>query len=150
MPKPKKQPIPKPKPKSKPPVKEKYITPDELEVYWEEYKQWVIENPFKVQDYVGKDGVEVFRLRQRPLLQQRFFSWVRANKGHVVHQYFDNLRGAYNSYLGIVTRINEERQSDQIEGGMVGIYNQQLTAKLNGLIDKQETKIITEQPFFGD
>ena len=148
MPKPKKQAIPKPK--SKPPIKEKYITPDELEQYWEEYKQWVIENPIKIQDFVGKDGNEVYRLRQRPLLQDRFYSWVRSNKGHVVHQYFDNLKGAYNSYLGIITRIKEEWKSDQIEGGMVGIYNQQLTAKLNGLIDKQETKIITEQPFFGD
>jgi hypothetical protein len=52
--------------------------------------------------------------------------------------------------LGIVTRIREEWQADQIEGGMVGIYNQQLTAKLNGLIDKQETKIISEMPLFGD
>ena len=146
MPKPK----PKPKPKSKPPVKQKYITPDELEQYWEEYKQWVNDNPIKIQDFVGKDGNEVFRLKQRPLLQQRFFSWVRANKGHVIHQYFDNPKGAYNSYLGVVTRIKDEWQSDQLEGGMVGIYNQQLTAKLNGLIDKQETKIIAEQPFFGD
>jgi hypothetical protein len=148
MAKPKKQ--AEPKPRSKPPVKEKYITPDDLAEYWEEYKEWVFYNPIKIQDFVGKDGVEVFRLRQRPLLVTRFFSWVRANKGHLVHQYFDNLKGAYNSYLGVVTRIREDWQADQIEGGMVGIYNQQLTAKLNGLIDKQETKIITEQPLFGD
>ena len=69
MAKPKKQVITKTR--SKPPIKEKYLTPDELDVYWEEYKQWVIDNPIKVQDYVGKDGVEVFRLKQRPLLQDR-------------------------------------------------------------------------------
>ena len=146
MPKPKKE----QKPRSKPPIKEKYITPDELADFWEEYKQWVESNPIRIQDFVGKDGVEVFRLRQRPLLQMRFYTWVRAEKGMCVRQYFDNSKGAYDSYLAIVTRVREEWQSDQIEGGMVGIYNQQLTAKLNGLIDKQETKIITEQPLFGD
>jgi len=135
---------------NKPPVKEKYITPDELLSYWNQYKQWVRSNPIRVQDFVGKDGEEVYRLKQRPLLQNRFYQWVRDTKGHEVHQYIENTKGAYDAYLGIVTHIRNDWQADQIEGGMVGIYNQQLTAKLNGLIDKQETKIVTEQPLFGD
>lgn len=30
-----------------------YVTPEELEAYFERYKEWVANNPILVQDYVG-------------------------------------------------------------------------------------------------
>jgi hypothetical protein len=33
---------------------------------------------------------------------------------------------------------------------MAGIYNPSITQRLNNLVEKNETKVHVEQPFFGD
>ena len=131
-----------------PPLKQKYIeTPEKLLEYWEEYKLWTIQNPIKVQDFVGKDGDEVFRLRQRPLTQQRFETWAKNNHNVTIGNYFDNKDGAYDAYYAVCSHIIKERTADQIEGGMVGIYNPSITQRLNNLKEKTEQTNI-EQPLF--
>lgn len=117
-------------------------SPDELLAMWEQYKQWTLENPIRVQDFVGKDGDEVYRLKQRPLTQQRFETFCADKYGVTVHQYFDNAGGSYNDFLAVCSRIVKERQADQIEGGMAGIYNPSITQRLNGLTEqvKQDGK----------
>ena len=126
--------------KSKPPIKEKYIeTPEKLLSFWGDYKQWTESNPIKVHDYVGKDGDEVYRLRQRPLTQQRFETWVKNEYGVTIGQYFDNPDNRYAAYIAVCSHIRAERTADQIEGGMAGIYNPSITQRLNGLVDKVET-----------
>ena len=134
--------------KSKPPIKEKYIeTPEKLLGFWHEYKQWTEENPIRVQDFVGKDGDEVYRLRQRPLTQQRFETWVWNKYQITIGQYFDNPDNRYQSYVAVCSHIRAERTADQIEGGMAGIYNPSITQRLNGLTEKiHQTNI--EQPLF--
>lgn len=119
--------------------KHKYIeTPDRLLQYWEEYKQWVKSNPIIVKDWVGKDAETVFREKERPLTQQGFEGWMYREKQITVGQYFDNKDKAYDEYVAICSHIARERQADQIEGGMVGIYNPSITQRLNGLTDKKE------------
>jgi len=115
----------------------KYIeTPERLLKYWDEYVAWCKSNPIKVQDFVGKDGEEVYRLKERPLTQSRFESWMYKEKGFHVSQYFDNKDKAYNDFVAICTHIRNERMADQIEGGMAGIYNPSITQRLNGLVEK--------------
>ena len=119
--------------------KHKYIeTPERLLAYWDEYVLWVKANPIKVQDYVGKDGEMVYRDKERPLTQQRFESWMYRTYGIWVHQYFKNQDNLYTEYMPICSHIKNERQSDQIEGGMAGIYNPSITQRLNGLVEKKE------------
>lgn len=113
------------------------------------YKDWVKSNPILVHDYVGKDGVEVFRQRERPLIMEGFEVWLMDN-GYVgypdLSSYFD---GTHKEFLHISARIRNTIRQEQVSGGMAGIYNPSLTARINGLTDKQEVKF-SEQPLFGD
>jgi hypothetical protein len=115
----------------------KYIeSPEKLLEYWEEYAAWCKSNPIRVQDFVGKDGEEVYRLKERPLTQSRFESWMYKEKKITVGQYFDNKDKAYGEFVAICSHIRNERMADQIEGGMAGIYNPSITQRLNGLVEK--------------
>lgn len=122
--------------KNIPPIKEKYIeTPEKLLSFWEEYKQWTNSNPIRVQDFVGKDGDEVYRLRQRPLTLERFQTRIRSLHGFTIMHYFENTLGAYNAYSAVCSHIKEERRADHIEGGMAGIYNPSITQRLNNITE---------------
>jgi hypothetical protein len=65
-----------------------------------------------------------------------------------VHHYIKNTEGAYEEFCPISTHIKREIRQDQINGGLVGQYNANLTARLNGLTEKTENTIVTEQPLF--
>ena len=128
-------------------AKHKYIeTPEKMWELFEEYKNQIKTNPIKVQDYVGKDGDMVYRDRERPLTIEGFQNYCRRNIG-CVHDYFANTNKAYDDYSSICRAIRDEIRQDQIEGGMVNIYNPSITQRLNNLTDKVETTII-EQPLF--
>ena len=114
-----------------------YVTPEELEAYFEQYKQWVDENPILVQDYVGKDGTEVNRKKNRPLTFDGFEIWLRKNsKIKCCQHILDNVKSAYNDFIDVARYIKSSVKADQIEGGMAGIYNPNITARLNGLTEK--------------
>ena len=114
-----------------------YVTPDELEAYFEQYKEWVANNPILVQDYVGKDGTEVDRKKNRPLTFDGFEIWLRKNsKIKCCQHILDNVKSAYNDFIDVARYIKSSVKADQIEGGMAGIYNPNITARLNGLTEK--------------
>lgn len=118
-------------------TKQIYITPEELEAYFEKYKAWVAANPILVQDYVGKDGKEVDRKRQRPLTIDGFEIWLRHNgKIKSCQHILDNVNSAYGDFIEVARYIKSSIKNDQVEGGMVGIYSHSITARLNGLTEK--------------
>jgi hypothetical protein len=132
--------------------KRKYIeTPEKLLEYFEEYKKETKSNPIQVQDYVGKDAEMVYRTKERPLTIDGFEVWLfkKAIIGDLSH-YFANTNGKYDEFLTICSYIRKEVRSDQIEGGMAGIYNPSITQRLNNLVERQENTIVTEQPLFPD
>ena len=53
-----------------------------------------------------------------------------------INNYFYNVNDAYSEYTSIITRVKEKIRIDQIEGGMIGQYNSNLTARLNGLTER--------------
>jgi hypothetical protein len=125
----------------------KYITPKELSELWEGFKGTIGYDLIEVA--TGK-GVQTIKVK-KPLLRQEFEAYVYRVKGHHVHQYIDNYKGDYDEYLGIVTHMRNEWQSDQISGTLTGRYKSpNLVARINGLTDKQETTVIQEPPLFGD
>lgn len=126
-------------------------SPDSMLSYFNQYKEWVIENPIEIEDYVGKDADRVMRQKPRPLTMEGFEDWLFQNNIiDGIDQYFSNQGEAYNDFLGICRAIRRSIRKDQIEGGMAGIYNPSITQRLNGLVDKTESKIQVEQPLFGD
>lgn len=64
--------------------------------------------------------------------------------------YFDRNNESYIDYFPISSRILAEIKNDQLTGGMTMIYSQNLTARMNGLVDKSEVTEIKKQPLFPD
>lgn len=124
-------------------AKKKYIeTPELLWQYFLDYKNHVKGKPIIVKDWVGKDAVGVYREKERPLTIEGFENYLE-DEGIIsdISHYFCNLDNRYSEYVAICSRIRRAIKQDQIEGGMVGIYNPSITQRLNGLVDKKETEI---------
>lgn len=129
------------KAKPKPPTKPKYIdSPEALWQLFEEYKAWVKANPFQVEDYVGGAGKRVIRHKERPLTIEglNVYAYEKSIMSDL-KDYFSNKDGRYESYIPTIARIREAVRLDQVSGGMVGIYNANLTARLNGITENTHT-----------
>ena len=116
-------------------------TPEIMLQLFTEYCEYAKSNPIKVHDFVGKDGDEVYRLRERPLTIEGFENYCY-NKGVVsnIDRYFANTDNAYEEFRSICSRIRKTIRQDQIEGGMAGVYNPSITQRLNSLVEKSENK----------
>jgi hypothetical protein len=123
--------------------KRKYIeTPEKMWEHFISYKKEIKETPIIVKDWVGKDAVDVYRQKERPLTLEGFENWCADNDIiEDLGDYFSNKDNKYEEYSTICSRIRKAIKQDQIEGGMVGIYNPSITQRLNGLVDKKETEI---------
>lgn len=127
--------------------KTKYIeTPAKMWEYFLAYQAETKEKPILVQDFVGKDGDEVHRKKERPLTMEGFENWLfRHDIITDVSDYFENKDERYGDYVPISRAIRRMIKQDQVEGGMAGIYNPSLTARLNGLAEKTDGKLsVTE------
>ena len=115
------------------------------EVMWDlfsRYKEFAKSKPILIQDFVGKDGTEVRRERERPLTMEGFECFVMDNTEITYPNliaYFSG-KDSYSDFLSICSRIRREIRQDQISGGMAGIYNPSITQRLNGLTDSVNTK----------
>lgn len=126
----------------------KYIeNPEKMWKLFEAYRKEVKSKPRLITEYHGKDGEEKIKPLEKPLTIDGFHVFCYDRVGSV-HQYFANQDNSYTEYLSIITRIREEIRDDQISGGMVGQYNSNLTARLNGLVDKKETEVKGEPRIF--
>ena len=122
--------------------KNKYIeSPEKMWEYFESYKIEKKSNPILVQDFVGKDGDEVYRKKERPLSIDGFEVWCFDN-GIIsdLSNYFANSDNKYSDYSTICSRIRKAIKDDQIQGGMVGQYNASITQRLNGLTEKVQNE----------
>lgn len=122
--------------------KHKYIeTPERMLNLFEDYRTEVKANPKLKNDFAGKDAQEVIKKFERPLTMEGFENYVfKKGLNADLSHYFSNYEGRYTDYLAICSHIRREIRQDQIEGGMVGIYTPSITQRLNGLVEKQETK----------
>jgi len=133
-------------------AKNKYIeTPEILWRHFLDYKKSVKVKPILVKDWVGKDGNEVYKEKERPLTIEGFENYL-ADQEIIedLGDYFKNKDNRYNDYAPICSRIKRNVRQDQVEGGMVGIYNPSITQRLNSLVEKSEINVKQEQPLFGE
>ena len=116
-----------------------FKTPDELKEAWDGYKLWLhgeAQKWLKVQ-YVGKNGTRKTDAQKVPMTLEGFERYCIDNHGDV-QNYFSNYQGYYDDFTDICSRIKKEIREDQIIGGLLGFYNPSITARLNGLVDKQD------------
>ena len=126
----------------------KYIeTPEKMWELFTDYKDSVKSNPRLITEFHGKDGDEKIKPLERPLTIDGFHTYCYDLVGCIEH-YWYNTDERYSDYSTIITRIKKEIRDDQISGGMVGQYNSNLTARLNGLVDKKETEVKGEPRIF--
>jgi len=129
----------------------KIESPEKMWEYFLAYKNKIKNSPFVVTDWVGGMAKEVSRHKEKPLTLEGFSVYCFEHGiVHRIHDYFGNKNEAYNDFSEICHAIKEVIRQDQIEGGMAGIYNPSITQRLNNLVEKNETKVHVEQPFFGD
>lgn len=133
-------------------AKTKYIeSPEKLKEYFLSYEREVKNNPFLVKDWVGKDGDEVYREKEKPLTIEGFECWLAENDIiQDLGDYLKNKDNRYDDYAPICSYVKKKTRRDQIEGGMAGIFNASITQRLNGLAEQSEVTQKTEQPLFGD
>ena len=121
----------------------KYIeTPDKLWQLFEQFMSWVEANPYKVQDFVGKDGQMVYREKQRPLTWSGFEKYLYLN-GVIsdLRSYEQNDHGSYTDYLPIIARIKTICRAEIVEGAGAGVYNANIAARVAGISDKTESDV---------
>ncbi len=128
-------------------AKHKYIeSPEKMWELFVAYKAEVVNTPILIQDFVGKDGEEVYRKKPRPLTMEGFECFVMNNTDinyPDLTEYFEGSNESYKEYFPITSRIKKEIRTHQVEGGMAMIYSQNLTARLNGLTEKTDNKTET-------
>jgi hypothetical protein len=121
--------------------------PEQLRELFDRYKADVKANPRIKSVFGGKEFEERAEPLERPLTLEGFELFCFDQVG-CVEDYFRNKDKRYEEFSTICTRIRKAIRQDQIEGGMVGQYNPSITQRLNGLTEKVESTIITEQPLF--
>jgi hypothetical protein len=116
----------------------KYMSVDEFFEIWNEY---VASVGYDQIEQVTSRGEIVTLNVKKPLLRSGFEAYVYRKKGFGISHYIDNQDGAYEDYLGVITCMRKEWETDQVSGTMTGRYKApNLTARLNGISDKQEIK----------
>jgi len=122
-------------------------SPEQLSELFDKYKADVKANPRIKSVFGGKEFEERAEPLERPLTLEGFELFCYDEVG-MVEQYFKNTDKRYEEFVPICTRIRKAIRQDQIEGGMVGQYNPSITQRLNGLTERVESTIVTEQPLF--
>ena len=128
-----------------------FKSPEELEHAWTLYKESLREEALewvKVQ-YVGKEGQRMEDALKLPYTMEGFEVFCYKNFG-TVEQYFKNKDEYYTNFVPICSHIKKEIRSNQITGGLLGVYNPSITQRLNSLVDKSEVTEKREQPLFGE
>jgi len=120
--------------------KRKYIeTPEKMWELFLEYKEYTKSNPILIEDYVGKDAERVMREKPRALTIDGFECYL-FDRGIIsdLSNYFANSDERYSDYSTICHAIKRAVRTDQIEGGMAGIYNPSITQRLNNIVERTD------------
>jgi len=119
------------------------------EIMWCLFQEYTLDLEFKADDwvkiqYVGKDAVRKVDNYKIPMTFEGFkrFCWDEGIGD--VEDYFVNDSAKYPEFSSICARIKTSIRENQVIGGMLGVYNPSITQRLNGLVEKQETKVETD------
>lgn len=105
------------------------------EILWEsacEYFEWCQKNPLKEQNWVGKDGDEVYKELMRPFTQAGLCIYLGISE-----QTFRDFRNK-NDFIEVYNMISQIIKNQKFEGAAVGLFNANIIARDLGLKDNQD------------
>lgn len=125
-----------------------FKTPEQLRQALYEYVATVEENAWETnQTTVGDNGISsTTKTFQRPLSRKGFYlfigcsdSWLKEFK-----------RNCSKDFLLVIEEIENTIDTQQFDGASIGVFKENIIARIQGLSDKQENIITVEQPLFPD
>ena len=119
----------------------KMVTPEQMLAEFELYVSDVKSKPFKITDWVGGMAMQVERKKERPLTIDGFeIHLYKRGICHYIRAYRENKADRYAEYVEVIDQITRVIRDDQISGGAVGIYNNSIIQRINGLTEKTDNK----------
>lgn len=122
-------------PGGRPPI---FYSPDDMMLKFEEYKQWADSNPVNKCEAIksGENAGQLIYIPcQRPYTIWGFARYCKASRQGIMN--YGTLE-CHEEFFDIYESIVSEMTEQNVAGGMVGVYNASLTARLNGFVDKTE------------
>lgn len=120
----------------------KYKTEEELWAKFIEYVNWCDDNPVpvsikkKATQKQGRSneqsGTKEEQTVPRPYTVYGWQAWSMLTN-------WSQYRKEHPDFVMVIRAIDTAITSQQVDGAMAGLYNSNLTARLNGLVDRQET-----------
>ena len=112
----------------------KFKTAKELAKAFEDYKAFCDEHPMEIRSIFK--GEESVRYAPHPYTLCGFMVFVDSMREWKDFARYTKERGE--DFCALITHIETEVREHQVIGGMNGVYNANLTARLNGLTDKKD------------
>lgn len=114
-----------------------FETPEDLEKTFNEYLEFMKTQTWKKQEFIksGEFAGKIIELEtQRPLTMESFCLFANINSKYLYQLNEDTKQ----KFSNIVTRIHETLREQKVSGAMVGAYNSNLVARLEGITDKHD------------
>ena len=108
----------------------KEFTPETLLAAANEYFEYVTEHPIKQQNWVGKDGVEVFREIPKAFTMEGLELFLGISTLRKYKEYPD--------FVQVITHIEKAIYNQKFGLAAAGIYNANIIARDLGLKDKSD------------
>lgn len=119
-----------------------FNSPEELEKEIEDYFKWCDDNPIREQNWVGKEGSEVYKTKQRPYLIEGLCLRLNCERQTLLNY---EKKPGYEEYFDILTRAKRKITQNNLTYGLTGEYNPRLVQFLltnnAEYKDKSETDI---------
>jgi hypothetical protein len=111
------------------------------EQFWHlflQYRLWAKDNP-RIENIFSQKEAATFPIeRERPLTWEDFDTWLLDNDIiQDTEHYRANRDGAYEDFIGVITRVRKAMYADKFTGAAVGIYNANIIARDLGLAEKK-------------
>lgn len=116
-------------------------SPKHLLEQFENYKDWAKKNPWQKKDFIrsGEFAGQIVNLEiERPLTEWEFASFLKMSYRALTN--YGSAEG-YEDFFPIYAQIKTEMVANRISGGLIGAYNANLVARIDGLKEQTETEL---------
>jgi hypothetical protein len=109
-------------------------TPEQLQQNFEEYCNWIENNPLIEIDFKGKDATEVHLPKMRPFTKIGFALACGLHGWDIIESWKSR-----QGFSEVITRIEHYIYNQKFEGAAAGFLNPNIIARDLGLAEKSET-----------